>query len=326
MALWDVDRRRRAGRPASEMSGCRRSGWDVEVPAPDEDHAPAGARTVPASLLHPRKAAATGSLSPSMHLGSGVRTAPVRPTQQRANASGAPGLAMRSWSSSRAVAPELTADAPARVPNAGAGGVPFETPTPRHITARVARDPSRVSDVLLGRPTSGASVDGAMLERAGRRGRAAVLGAAGRRVHRRRRRAGWHYRKQGTRWVAACGGVRPRRRRNLRGRCLSFAEREEIALARARGETMRAIAGARPSSSPSCCCNDRRKSAVPLAGHGGIGVREGDDDLLDRVASAVHAFSNVSDHVPRGCPHCDTLLGSRRSGTLPAGGGAVRRW
>ena len=29
--------------------------------------------------------------------------------------------------------------------------------------------------------------------------------------------------------------------RNLRGRCLSFAEREEIALSRARGESMRAI-------------------------------------------------------------------------------------
>ena len=42
------------------------------------------------------------------------------------------------------------------------------------------------------------------------------------------------YRKQGTRWVAACGGVRPRRGRNLKGRCLSFSEREEIALARAR--------------------------------------------------------------------------------------------
>src|SRR5688572_33386032 len=26
------------------------------------------------------------------------------------------------------------------------------------------------------------------------------------------------YRKQGTRWVAACGGVRPRRGRNLKGR------------------------------------------------------------------------------------------------------------
>jgi IS30 family transposase len=50
------------------------------------------------------------------------------------------------------------------------------------------------------------------------------------------------YRKQGMRWVAACGGVRPRRGRGLKGRCLSFAEREEIALARARGEPMRAIA------------------------------------------------------------------------------------
>jgi IS30 family transposase len=50
------------------------------------------------------------------------------------------------------------------------------------------------------------------------------------------------YRKQGTRWVAACGGVRPRRGRDLKGRCLTFAEREEIALARARGETIRGIA------------------------------------------------------------------------------------
>jgi IS30 family transposase len=34
----------------------------------------------------------------------------------------------------------------------------------------------------------------------------------------------------------------PRRGRNLKGRCLSFAEREEIALARARGETICVIA------------------------------------------------------------------------------------
>jgi hypothetical protein len=70
----------------------------------------------------------------------------------------------------------------------------------------------------------------------------------------------------------------------------------------------------------------------PLAGHGGICVREGDDDLLDRVASAVHAFSNVSDHVPRGCPHCDTLLGRGlggagrcRPGEALSGGGDGRR-
>jgi IS30 family transposase len=50
------------------------------------------------------------------------------------------------------------------------------------------------------------------------------------------------YRKQGTRWVIANGGVRPRRGRNLQGRYLSFAEREEVAVGRAAGESMRAIA------------------------------------------------------------------------------------
>ncbi len=41
------------------------------------------------------------------------------------------------------------------------------------------------------------------------------------------------YRKQATRWVIANGGVRPRRGRDLKGRCLSFAERERIAMFRA---------------------------------------------------------------------------------------------
>ena len=50
------------------------------------------------------------------------------------------------------------------------------------------------------------------------------------------------YRKKGARWIAAAGGVRPRRGRNLKGRCLSFAEREEIALARAAGASVRRIA------------------------------------------------------------------------------------
>ena len=61
------------------------------------------------------------------------------------------------------------------------------------------------------------------------------------------------YRKKGTRWVAACGGVRPRRGRNLKGRCLTFSEREEIALARARGESMRCIAR-RLGRSPATVC------------------------------------------------------------------------
>ena len=68
------------------------------------------------------------------------------------------------------------------------------------------------------------------------------------------------YRKQGTRWVAACGGVRPRRGRNLKGRCLSFAEREEIALGRARGESMRCIAR-RLGRSPSTVSRELRRNA-----------------------------------------------------------------
>ncbi len=61
--------------------------------------------------------------------------------------------------------------------------------------------------------------------------------------------AGTH-RHRGLAWLRAAGGVRPRRGRDLQGRYLSFAEREEIALARAAGESMRAIA-ARLGRSPS---------------------------------------------------------------------------
>ena len=50
------------------------------------------------------------------------------------------------------------------------------------------------------------------------------------------------YRKKGARWMAAAGGVRPRRGRDLQGRYLSFAEREEIALLRAQDFGVREIA------------------------------------------------------------------------------------
>ena len=59
------------------------------------------------------------------------------------------------------------------------------------------------------------------------------------------------YREMGTRWLAATGGIRPRRGRDLKGRCLSFQEREEIALSRTAGESMRSIAarmGRQPST------------------------------------------------------------------------------
>ena len=68
------------------------------------------------------------------------------------------------------------------------------------------------------------------------------------------------YRKQGTRWVAACGGVRPRRGRSLKGRCLSFGEREEIALAHARGEKQCEIAR-RLRWSPSTISRELRRNA-----------------------------------------------------------------
>jgi IS30 family transposase len=61
--------------------------------------------------------------------------------------------------------------------------------------------------------------------------------------------AGTH-RWRGLAWLREAAGVRPRRGRDLKGRCLSFTEREEIALGRAGGESIRAIA-ARLGRSPS---------------------------------------------------------------------------
>jgi IS30 family transposase len=52
------------------------------------------------------------------------------------------------------------------------------------------------------------------------------------------------YRVKGRRWILAESGIRPRRGRHLAGRCLTFTEREEIALGRARGESVRGIARA----------------------------------------------------------------------------------
>lgn len=75
------------------------------------------------------------------------------------------------------------------------------------------------------------------------------------------------YRKQGTRWVIANGGVRPRRGRGLKGRCLSFAEREQIAMSHAAGASVRSIATqlhrSPPRSAGSCGATER-----PAAGTG----------------------------------------------------------
>jgi transposase, IS30 family len=67
-------------------------------------------------------------------------------------------------------------------------------------------------------------------------------------------------REKGGRWIAACGGIRPRRGRHLKGRCLTFAEREEIVLLRASGESIRAVAR-RLGRSPSTISRELRRNA-----------------------------------------------------------------
>jgi transposase, IS30 family len=74
------------------------------------------------------------------------------------------------------------------------------------------------------------------------------------------------YRKQGTRWVIANGGVRPRRGRNLKGRCLTFADREEIALRRAAGASVRSIASLLDRS-PATISRELRRNAEPGGGY-----------------------------------------------------------
>ncbi len=71
--------------------------------------------------------------------------------------------------------------------------------------------------------------------------------------------AGTH-RHRGLAWLRESGGVRPRRGRHLQGRYLSFAEREEIALARAAGESLRTIA-ARLGRSPSTISREVARNA-----------------------------------------------------------------
>ena len=74
------------------------------------------------------------------------------------------------------------------------------------------------------------------------------------------------YRKQGTRWVIANGGVRPRRGRGLKGRCLSFAEREQLGLSRAAGMSLRVIA-AQLGRSPSTISRELRRNSEAGGGY-----------------------------------------------------------
>ena len=74
------------------------------------------------------------------------------------------------------------------------------------------------------------------------------------------------YRHKGRMWIKAVGGVRPRRGRDLRGRYLSFLEREEIALSRVAGESMRSIA-ARLGRSPSTISRELSRNSDPGGGY-----------------------------------------------------------
>ncbi|HEY5342249.1 MAG TPA: IS30 family transposase [Solirubrobacteraceae bacterium] len=74
------------------------------------------------------------------------------------------------------------------------------------------------------------------------------------------------YRVKGARWLRAEGGVRPRRGRDLKGRCLTFSEREEIAVARAGGESMRSIAR-RLGRSPSTISRELQRNANAAGGY-----------------------------------------------------------
>ena len=71
------------------------------------------------------------------------------------------------------------------------------------------------------------------------------------------------YRRKGAGWLAAAGGVRPRRGRDLNRRCLTLTEREEIAMGRARGDSVRKVAEV-IGRSPSTVSRELRRNSDGL--------------------------------------------------------------
>jgi IS30 family transposase len=79
-------------------------------------------------------------------------------------------------------------------------------------------------------------------------------------------------RRQVKRYLASCGGIRPRRPRRRAGRCLSLAEREEISRGIARGDSDRQIARALGRSHTTIGreidrCGGRRRYRAHFADH-----------------------------------------------------------
>jgi len=73
-------------------------------------------------------------------------------------------------------------------------------------------------------------------------------------------------RRTGRRILVDAGGVRPRRGRDLKGRCLTFAQREEIAIRHAQGQSLRQIAAV-ISRSPSTISRELRRNTVVGVGY-----------------------------------------------------------
>lgn len=73
-------------------------------------------------------------------------------------------------------------------------------------------------------------------------------------------------RRTGRRVLVDAGGVRPRRGRDLKGRCLTFADREEIAMRRVQGQSLRQI-GAAVGRSASTISRELRRNHVPGSGY-----------------------------------------------------------
>src|SRR3954454_19461622 len=69
-------------------------------------------------------------------------------------------------------------------------------------------------------------------------------------------------RRTGRRVLVEAGGVRPRRGRDLKGRCLTFGQREEIAVLRAQGRSLRQI-GTAIGRSASTVSRELRRNTKP---------------------------------------------------------------
>jgi DNA-binding CsgD family transcriptional regulator len=88
------------------------------------------------------------------------------------------------------------------------------------------------------------------------------------------------YRRKGAGWLAAAGGVRPRRGRDLKRRCLTLTEREEIALGRARGDSVRKVAEL-IGRSPSTVSRELRRNSDGLGHYRATSAHAVDEVVLN---------------------------------------------